>query len=150
MGKKYPCMMIGAVCSLLLSGGCVWLFPPPEPGPEAVLAGTWLVEQERDTVITELYWVFDSFGHATEVRYKWPSFLGDVTVTDPVESQETTVNGDEVTVRLIWGLGWDSTFEGTLNAEQTEIEGRLTLNYQAGADGTKIEIDQGNATLIRQ
>jgi hypothetical protein len=147
MGKKYPYMMIAAVCMSLSYGGCVWFLPAPPPGPEAVLEGTWLVEQERETVITELYWTFDATGDLVQVRYKAPTFLGEATVTDPVTFQNTSVNGSDVTVQVGTPAS-NSTFTGTMNEAQDTIVGTLTLNYTIF--GTQVEIDRGGATLIKQ
>ncbi len=130
--------LLAVPCGLWLPG-CNFLAPP-----EAVLAGTWLVEVEEYPDLETLLITFDETGTVTEVEYK----LGDnatITVTDPVGV--ATVDGQDVIVSVTFNAN-GLTFNGTLNDDDTEMTGSLTTQISVGS--LVVTINNGPATLTLQ
>ncbi len=129
---------------LVLTAGCI-PFPigNTEPPAESILEGTWKVITEDDTELTSLFWVFDESGDLIEIRY----VVADATITDSKPLGDTTVEGNTVKIQ-VGGHSANSLFEGTLNAENTESEGTLTLNWFFL--NSMVSIDQGVATIVKQ
>jgi hypothetical protein len=121
----------------LLLGGCP--LSPFDPPPAAVLAGDWFTELDQ---AGEAIFTFDDQGRLTRIA----ATAGSVDF-DPAESI-TTLDGDQVTIRVPVGSSETSTFTGTLSADQNTLEG--TLSRQIAVDGLlTLTIPEGELTLTR-
>jgi hypothetical protein len=132
-------VVVGSFLPLLalLSAGCT-------PPATAVLAGTWSVSSPSSTDLTELLLAFDSNGNLQTVTYK---IGNNATVTVPNPVATTAVSGSTVTISSVFDNN-GIVFEGTLNSDNTVMDGNVTTQISTG--GTVITINNGPATMTKQ
>jgi len=127
-------------------GGCNIVIAPP---PEAVLAGTWQLEDDGSDDIEVLY-EFDARGRLTEVRYEFEVDGRSAKLTvDTFRMLEVNLEGDEVTIRFesTWA---SSAFVGTVNEAVDRMEGNVTTDVVLWLFPLiTVEVDNGPATLVR-
>jgi hypothetical protein len=132
-------------CAVAL-GGCNALFGPP---PEAVLAGTWQLEDDGSSEF-DVFYDFNDFGRLTAVRYEFELDGRDATVTvSTFRMLEVALEGDEVTIRFESPLA-SSRFRGTINGAADRMEGEVTTNVVVWPIPLiTLEVNNGPAALVR-
>jgi hypothetical protein len=142
--KNAVWMKWGFLLVLPLTGlptGCGTIFGP---SPETVLAGTWSLTTPSSTDLTQLLLTFNQNGALTTVVYKVGT---GITITSNAPTGTTTVAGNNVTITADF-IGGALSFNGTLNAAQTVIDGTFTTTITVGT--LVISIDSGRGTLTKQ
>ena len=143
--KLAPVSVAVLACAAAL-GGCNLVIAPP---PEAVLAGTWQL-QDDGTDDLEVFYEFDAGGRLTEVRYEFEVDGRSATLTvDTFRLLEVNLNGDDVTIRF--ESAWASSeFVGTVNDAVDRMEGNVTTDVVLWLFPLiTVEVDNGPATLVR-
>ena len=143
--KLAPVSVAVLACAAAL-GGCNVVIAPP---PEAVLAGTWQLEDDGSGEFDVLY-EFDSIGRLTEVRYEFELDGRDATVTvSTFRLLEVNLEGDEVTIRFESATA-SSRFRGTVNEDVDRMEGEVITNLVVWPFPlVTVEVNNGPATLVR-
>lgn len=124
-----------------LPAGCGTIFGP---SPEALLSGTWSLTTPSTSDLTQLLLTFDQNGVLTTVVYK---VVPGITIESNAPTGTTTVAGSNVTITADF-IGGSLSFNGTLNAAQTVIDGTFTTTITVGT--LIISIDSGPGTLTKQ
>ncbi len=141
MKRTATCLSLLMTATVLLFalGGC-----PLQPA-DAVLAGTWKLNQSADPTVSDWLLTFDSRGNLTEVAYTVAG-VG-INWNDPRAS--VSVNGTDVHISATQS-GNGLNFYGTLDSttEPTSATGDLSANMVVG--NLTVSIPQGSATLIKQ
>jgi hypothetical protein len=137
--KLAPVSVAILACAATLGGCNVSIAPPPE----AVLAGTWQL-QDDGTDDLEVFYEFDARGRLTEVRYEF-----EVDGRSATRLLEVSLNGDDVTIRF--ESAWASSeFVGTVNDAVDRMEGNVTTDVVLWLFPLiTVEVDNGPATLVR-
>jgi hypothetical protein len=137
--------------ALLVVAGLLFVAVPGcvPPAPEAVLEGTWeLTGDLLDSDVSQFLITFDQDGQISAIRYVYDNFTIVINADELVDSF-ANVDGQEVFISASWGSGSTLTFNGTLNAAETEIVG--TTSYRLViAPLIIVEVPTGPAVLTRQ
>jgi len=143
--KLAPVSVAMLACAVVL-GGCNLVIAPP---PEAVLAGTWQLEDDGSGEFDVLY-EFDTVGRLTEVRYEFELDGRDATVTvSTFRLLEVNLEGDDVTIRFESATA-SSRFRGTVNEDVDRMEGEVITNLVVWPFPlVTVEVNNGPATLVR-
>ncbi len=116
----------------------------PQPSPEAVLEGTWVVTVENVPDLQQLELTFGASGILTTVTYQ---VANNAVIVVPSPAGSGSVSGDDVIITATFrGNGLE--FQGTLNEANTIITGSLTTHIVLNS--VVIVIDNGPATLTKQ
>ena len=143
--KLSPVSVAMLACAGAL-GGCNIVITPP---PEAILAGTWQLQDDGSNDL-EVFYEFDAGGRLTEVRYEFEVDGRGATLTvNAFRLLEVDLNGDEVTIRF--ESAWASSeFLGTVNDAVDRMEGNVTTDVVLWLFPLiTVEVDNGPATLVR-
>ncbi len=132
-------LLIAATVLLFTLGGC-----PLQPA-DAVLAGTWKLNQSADPTVSDWLLTFDSRGNLTEVAYTVAG-VG-ITWNDPPAS--VSVDGANVHISATQS-GNGLNFYGTLDSatKPTSATGELSAHMVVG--NLTVSVPQGPATLVKQ
>jgi hypothetical protein len=143
--------LLGTILGVaVVAGVCACVSPePPPPPPEAVLEGTWqLTGVVLTPGISDFLISFDGEGNITRLTYRVNDLVTVyVDETDFIDS-DGTVNGDDVSIIASWFEVNHFAFSGTLNSNQTRIDGNASYKLVVG--GLTIEAPLGQARLTKQ
>lgn len=141
MSSTKWCVLLSAVAVCVAVGvaGCT-----PKPPATAVLAGTWTLTEgtSPDPNLTSTQLNFDSNGNLVSVTY----VFNNATATKTLNNTSTSVSGTAVTVASTTA-GFTLAFDGTLNADSTEIDG--TASFTLVILNTTITAPVGPAKLVK-
>lgn len=135
--RSKMCVLLLALPLLVFLAGC------PSLLPTAVLAGTWAFTVEGAPNLNELLLTFNDTGQVTKVTYQLAGG-SEISVNAPVGT--ATVSGKNVTVETTFE-GNTLSFNGTLNADDTLVQGMITLHIVVG--GVTITVNGGPATMTK-
>ncbi len=144
--RNFAPASVAVLACVAALGGCNIMLGPP---PEAVLAGTWQLEDDGSSEF-DVFYEFDAVGRLTEVRYEFELDGRDATVTvSTFRLLEVDLEGDEVTIRFESAAA-SSRFRGTVNENVDRMEGEVITNLVVWPlPLITVEVNNGPAALVR-
>ncbi len=111
------------------------------PSTGSVLEGKWelTVPNNPNPALSQIFLTFDASGTLTTITlvFNNATFVRDV----PAGSSTSTVSGDQVTVNVSFAGPTTLNFAGTLNGDNTVIQGTVQYSFTFGA--TTVTIGNG-------
>jgi hypothetical protein len=131
-------LLVLSSCLLTFMGGCGVITPP-----EAVLSGNWSLTTTEASNLPPTTLTFDSSGNLTKVTF----LINNGNVEYTATNSTTLVSGDTATITVAFGAG-SLSFVGTLNSDNTVINGNLTTSLLI--NNLTVNLVGASGTLTKQ